>query len=95
MPLIKWFVLSPSFSTPADSRVNGHASTSSSRANTGSSDDWRRPPTGAGISQEKQKQRRENDAKVKKKICKCTWCCFHVHVVKENQNMFEIPLHSV
>ena len=42
---------------------------SGSRMNTGSSDDWRRPPTGTGISQEKQKQRIEHDAKVKKKIC--------------------------
>ena len=42
-----------------------------SRMNTGSSDDWRRPPTGTGISEQKQKQRIEHDAKVKKKICKC------------------------
>ena len=38
--------------------------------NTGNSEDWRRPPTGTGISREKQKQRIENDKKVKKQICK-------------------------
>ncbi|XP_052766060.1 kinesin-like protein KIF6 isoform X1 [Mya arenaria] len=59
---------SESFSTStSESRVNGHVS-AGSRANTGNSDDWRRPPVGAPINQEKQRQRRENDAKVKKKI---------------------------
>ncbi|KAL4238137.1 Kinesin-related protein 6 [Mactra antiquata] len=47
-----------------DNRTNGHVS----RNNTSNSDDWRRPPSGTGISKEKQRQRRENDAKVKKKI---------------------------
>ena len=57
-------------------KVNGHdtavrsSTTPGSRMNTGSSDDWRRPPSGTGISQEKQRQRIEHDAKVKKKICK-------------------------
>ena len=56
--------------------ANGHApsagsrSTPGSRMNTGNSDDWRRPPSGTGISKEKQRQRIEHDAKVKKKICK-------------------------
>ncbi|XP_052275630.1 kinesin-like protein KIF6 isoform X2 [Dreissena polymorpha] len=62
---------SESFSTTPDTKQNGHSSLSStvgSRANTGNSDDWRRPPSGAGISQEKQRQRREHDAVVKKKI---------------------------
>ena len=57
-------------------KVNGHdtsagsRSTPGSRMNTGNSDDWRRPPSGTGISKEKQRQRIEHDAKVKKKICK-------------------------
>ena len=48
----------------------GSRSTPGSRMNTGNSDDWRRPPSGTGISKEKQRQRIEHDAKVKKKICK-------------------------
>ena len=57
-------------------KVNGHDTSAGSRTspgprtNTGNSEDWRRPPSGTGISQEKQRQRIEHDAKVKKKICK-------------------------
>ena len=57
-------------------KANGHDTSAGSRSNpgsrmnTGNSDDWRRPPSGTGISKEKQRQRIEHDAKVKKKICK-------------------------
>lgn len=62
-------------------KVNGHdpsvgsRTLPGSRMNTGSSDDWRRPPSGTGISQEKQRQRIEHDAKVKKQICKFLMIC--------------------
>lgn len=48
------------------SKMNGV--TPGSRANTGNSEDWRRPPSGTGISKEKQRQRKETDLKVKKQI---------------------------
>jgi len=53
----------------SESKVNGHR-TPGSRMNTGNSEDWQHSPSGNGINQEKQRQRRENDAKVKQKICK-------------------------
>ncbi|XP_053407299.1 kinesin-like protein KIF6 [Mercenaria mercenaria] len=57
---------SESFTVP-EKKVNGYV-TPGSRTNTGNSDDWRRPPSGTGISKEKQRQRIENDKKVKKQI---------------------------
>ena len=59
----------PSVGSRSSEPSMGSKTSTGSRMNTGSSDDWRRPPTGTGISQEKQKQRIEHDAKVKKKIC--------------------------
>lgn len=50
-----------------ENKVNGHM-TPGSRTNTSNSDDWRQPSVATEISQEKHRQKKENDAKMKQKI---------------------------